>query len=50
MQEVYGEGKVHPAAMEQKISTEEGILHRVNRVIQSEGIFAMSKEWPTTAS
>ena len=36
--------------IEQKISTEEGILHRVNRVIQSEGIFAMSKEWPTTAS
>lgn len=31
-------------AMEQKISTEEGILLRVNRSIQSEGAFAMIKE------
>ena len=31
-------------AMEQKISTEEGILLRVNRSIQSEGVFAMIKE------
>ena len=30
--------------MEQKISTEEGILLRVNRSIQSEGVFAMIKE------
>lgn len=31
-------------AMEQKISTEEGILLRVNRSIQAEGVFAMIKE------
>ena len=31
-------------AMEKKISTEEGILLRVNRSIQSEGVFAMIKE------
>ena len=31
-------------AMEQKIATEEGILLRVNRSIQSEGVFAMIKE------
>ena len=31
-------------AMEQKISTEEGILLRINRSIQSEGVFAMIKE------
>ena len=31
-------------AMERKISTEEGILLRVNRSIQSEGVFAMIKE------
>ncbi len=31
-------------AMEKKISTEEGILIRVNRSIQSEGVFAMIKE------
>ena len=31
-------------AMEKKISTEEGILLRVNRSIQSEGAFAMIKE------
>ena len=31
-------------AMEEKISTEEGILLRVNRSIQSEGVFAMIKE------
>lgn len=31
-------------AMEEKISTEEGILLRVNRTIQSEGVFAMVKE------
>ena len=30
--------------MEQKISTEEGILLRVNRSIQAEGVFAMIKE------
>lgn len=30
-------------AMEQKISTEEGILLRVNRSIQAEGVFAMIK-------
>ena len=30
--------------MEQKISTEVGILLRVNRSIQSEGVFAMIKE------
>mgnify|MGYP003272745241 CR=1 FL=1 len=30
--------------IEQKISTEEGILLRVNRSIQSEGVFAMIKE------
>jgi transposase len=32
------------SAMEQKISTEEGILLRVNRSIQAEGTFAMVKE------
>ena len=32
------------AAMEQKISSEEGTLLRVNRSIQSEGDFAMIKE------
>ena len=31
-------------AMEQKISTEEGNLLRVNRSIQAEGVFAMIKE------
>ncbi len=31
-------------AMEEKISTEEGILIRLNRSIQSEGVFAMIKE------
>ena len=31
-------------AMEQKISTEEGILLRVNRSIQAEGVFSMIKE------
>ena len=31
-------------AMEKKISTEEGILLRVNRSIQAEGVFAMVKE------
>ena len=31
-------------AMEEKISTEEGILLRVNRSIQAEGVFAMIKE------
>lgn len=31
-------------AMEQKISTKEGILLRVNRSIQAEGVFAMIKE------
>ncbi len=31
-------------AMEEKISTEEGILLRINRSIQSEGVFAMTKE------
>ena len=31
-------------AMEKKIATEEGILLRVNRSIQSEGVFAMIKE------
>ncbi len=31
-------------AMEQKISTDEGIFLRVNRSIQSEGVFAMVKE------
>lgn len=31
-------------AMEQKISTEEGILLRINRSIQAEGVFAMIKE------
>ena len=31
-------------AMEKKISTEEGILLRVNRSVQSEGVFAMIKE------
>lgn len=31
-------------AMEQKISTEEGILLRVNRSIQAEGVFAMIKQ------
>lgn len=31
-------------AMEQKISTKEGILLRVNRSIQAEGVFAMVKE------
>ena len=31
-------------AMEQKISTEEGILLRVNRSIQAEGVFAMVKQ------
>ena len=31
-------------AMEEKISTEEGILVRVNRSIQAEGVFAMIKE------
>lgn len=31
-------------AMEQKICTEEGILLRVNRSIQAEGVFAMVKE------
>lgn len=31
-------------AMEKKISTEEGILLRVNRSIQAEGVFAMIKE------
>ena len=30
--------------MEKKISTEEGILLRVNRPIQAEGIFAYTKE------
>ena len=30
--------------IEQKISIEEGILLRVNRSIQSEGVFAMIKE------
>lgn len=30
--------------MEEKISTEEGIILRVNRSIQSEGVFAMIKE------
>ena len=30
--------------IEQRISTEEGILLRVNRSIQSEGVFAMIKE------
>jgi len=32
------------AAMEEKISTEEGILLRINRSIQAEGVFAMIKE------
>lgn len=31
-------------AMEKKISTEEGILLRINRSIQAEGVFAMIKE------
>lgn len=31
-------------AMEKKISTDEGILLRVNRSIQAEGVFAMIKE------
>lgn len=31
-------------AMEKKISTEEGVLLRVNRSIQAEGVFAMIKE------
>ena len=31
-------------ALEQKISTEEGILLHINRSIQSEGIFAVIKE------
>ena len=31
-------------AMEKKIATEEGVLLRVNRSIQSEGVFAMIKE------
>ena len=31
-------------AMEKKISTDEGILLRVNRSIQAEGVFAMVKE------
>ena len=31
-------------AMEEKISTEEGILLRINRSIQAEGVFAMIKE------
>jgi len=31
-------------AMEEKISTEEGILLRMNRSIQAEGVFAMIKE------
>ena len=31
-------------AMEQKINTEEGKLIRVNRSIQAEGVFAMTKE------
>src|SRR5699024_12310005 len=31
-------------AMEKKISTAEGILLRVNRSIQAEGVFAMIKE------
>ena len=31
-------------AMEKKISTEEGILLRVNRSIQAEGVFAYTKE------
>ena len=30
--------------MEEKISTEEGILLRVNRSIQAEGVFAYTKE------
>ena len=30
--------------MEEKISTEEGILLRINRSIQAEGVFAMIKE------
>ena len=30
--------------MEKKISTEEGILLRVNRSIQAEGVFAYTKE------
>ena len=30
--------------MEQKINTEEGKLIRVNRSIQAEGVFAMTKE------
>ena len=32
-----------PEVMEEKISTEEGILLRVNRSIQAEGVFAMIK-------
>ncbi len=32
------------AQMEQKVSTDEGILLRVNRSIQSEGVFAAIKE------
>ena len=32
------------AAMEEKISTAEGILLRINRSIQAEGVFAMIKE------
>ena len=31
-------------AMEEKLSTEEGILLRINRSIQAEGVFAMTKE------
>ena len=31
-------------AMEEKISTEEGILLRINRSIQAEGVFAVVKE------
>ena len=31
-------------AMEENISTEEGILLRINRSIQAEGVFAMIKE------
>ena len=31
-------------AMEKKISTDEGILLRINRSIQAEGVFAMVKE------
>ena len=30
--------------MEKKISTDEGILLRINRTIQAEGVFAMIKE------